>query len=398
LLTFGVSVRPEPVEGLRARALAVLVLACLLTACQRAPRTGLDFEDGEFPSKLSEWRILARKGDRLTLNERVTPYDLNSALFSDYAHKLRTIVLPVGAAATYGEADFDFPVGTVITKTFYYPRAPEAQGGGIPVLKVLEQQQGETLDLADVRLLETRLLINTRDGWVALPYVWRADQKDATLELAGAAFPLELVSGPEHTPFTYLVPDANQCAGCHAVDHREQTLKPIGPKARHLNKNYRYADRAENQLTHWRRAGLLKGGPPPEAAPRNARWDDPASGDVVQRARAYLDVNCGHCHSPSGPANTSGLLLHAGESDPAKLGVCKLPVASGRGSGDGLYFDIVPGRPDISIFLHRMASTEPDVAMPELGRSLIHAEGVGLMLDWISSLRGECGPASSASL
>jgi uncharacterized repeat protein (TIGR03806 family) len=376
---------------------AIAAIAAILSACQQAPRTGLDFE-GEFPSRLSEWRILGRTGDSLTLNERVTPYDLNSALFSDYAHKLRTVVLPAGAAIQYGDDDFDFPVGTVITKTFYYPRAQHDGARANAVRKTLEQQEGETLDLTQVRLLETRLLINTEDGWVALPYVWDAQQEDATLELAGATLPLELVSESGRTPFTYMVPDANQCGGCHAVEHHQQKLKPIGPKARHLNKDYRYAEQSENQLVHWRRIGLLRGGPAPAAAPRNARWDQPGSGDLHDRARAYLDVNCGHCHSPSGAANTSGLLLHASESDAAKLGVCKIPVATGRGSGDAL-FDIVPGRPDASIFLHRMGSTEPDVAMPELGRALIHAEGLALIREWIASLPGECpAPPSTRSL
>ena len=68
-----------------------------------------------------------------------------------------------------------------------------------------------------------------------------------------------------------------------------------------------------------------------------------------------------------------------------QLGACKIPIATGRGSGDAL-FDIVPGAPDQSILLHRMLSTEADVAMPELGRSLVHAEGVALIRDWIASL------------
>ncbi len=70
-----------------------------------------------------------------------------------------------------------------------------------------------------------------------------------------------------------------------------------------------------------------------------------------------------------------------------QLGECKIPIATGRGSGDAL-FDIVPGAPDQSILLHRMLSTEADVAMPELGRSLVHAEGVALIREWIASLAG----------
>ena len=369
------------------RCASALVAVALLAACQQSPRTGLDFPE-QFPDQLSEWRILEREDDRLALNERVVPYDLNSALFSDYALKLRTIVLPQGTSIGYGEEDFDFPVGAVLTKTFYYPRAQAAGKGGAGVRKVLQQAQGEALDLTQVRLLETRLLIHTVKGWVALPYVWNEAQTEAVLELAGETLQLELESDSGRKSFTYLVPDANQCAGCHAVDHHEQVLKPIGPKARHLNKDYRYVDAVENQLAHWHRLGLLSDAP--VSAPRNAQWDAPASGDLGARARAYLDVNCGHCHSPRGPANTSGLLLHAQESDPSKLGLCKIPIATGRGSGSAL-FDIVPGAPDESIFLHRMASTEPDVAMPELGRSLVHAEGVALIREWIGSLRGSCG-------
>ena len=55
--------------------------------------------------------------------EGVIPYDLNSALFSDYAEKFRFVKLPAGTHATYRDADaFEFPVGTVIAKTFAYPR------------------------------------------------------------------------------------------------------------------------------------------------------------------------------------------------------------------------------------------------------------------------------------
>ena len=369
---------------------AITLILCLaLAGCQRAPRTGLDFPD-RFPDKLSDWHLIERHGDALVPNRGVMIYDLNSPLFSDYAHKLRTVMVPPGTAIGFGTEDFEFPIGTVITKTFYYPNADrELSGNTHAVSKVLQQAEGETLPLRDVRLLETRLLINTANGWVALPYVWNESQTEATLELTGAVLSLELVSDTGRTSFAYLVPDTNQCADCHSVDSKTQILKPIGVKARHLNKDYRYAGSQENQLVHWSNAGLLKGAVAPAAAARNAQWDLPSSGDIAARARAYLDVNCGHCHSNRGAANTSGLLLNAAESDPARLGLCKIPIATGRGSGTAL-FDIVPGSPDESILLHRMQSTETDVAMPELGRSLIHAEGVALIRAWISSLPGSC--------
>jgi uncharacterized repeat protein (TIGR03806 family) len=376
---------------LRLWLLTCALAALAASACHQAPRSGLDFA-GEFPERLSEWHLLEQRDGKVVPNQGVTSYDLNSPLFSDYAHKLRTVLLPAGTSIRYGEDAFEFPVGTVISKTFYYPRAGADADGRIAVRKVLAQSQEAALDLAQVRLLETRLLINTASGWVAIPYVWNAEQTEATLALAGDVLSLELVSDTGRQPFAYLVPDTNQCAGCHVLEHHSQKIEPIGIRARHLNKTYPYAGGSENQLAHWQKAGLLTGAPDPAQAPRNARWDEPDDADIEARARAYLDVNCGHCHRPRGAASTSGLLLHAQETDRVRLGACKIPIATGRGSGDAL-FDIVPGAPDQSILLHRMLSTEADVAMPELGRSLVHAEGAALIRDWIASLRGGC-PAS----
>ncbi|HEY5806811.1 MAG TPA: SO2930 family diheme c-type cytochrome [Povalibacter sp.] len=361
-----------------------------LLACHSQPRSGLDVSR-ELPQRLSDWHLLEQRGDEIRLNAELMPYDLNSALFSDYAHKQRAIYVPRGTSIRYGIDDFEFPPGTVIVKTFYYPRAAGTPGRAVS--KTLAQPETTSLDRRRMLLLETRLLINTPSGWVAAPYVWNAQQTEATLELAGESFALELVSSQGRESFEYMVPDANQCAGCHALDHHQQILKPIGVRARHLNKSYRYADGAENQLAHWQHAGVLRDAPPPEQAPRNARWDAPTSADLNARARAYLDVNCAHCHSAKAAANTSGLLLDAAETESTSLGVCKIPVASGRGSGTGS-FDVVPGAPDDSILLQRMESTEADIAMPELGRSLVHHEGVALIREWIASLPGSCPGAA----
>ncbi len=70
-------------------------------------------------------------------------------------------------------------------------------------------------------------------------------------------------------------------------------------------------------------------------------------------------------------------------------GLCKTPVAAGAGSG-GMRFDLVPGDADASITPYRMNSNEPDVRMPEIGRSLVHDEGVALVREWINSMQGNC--------
>ena len=135
-------------------------------------------------------------------------------------------------------------------------------------------------------------------------------------------------------------------------------MLPIGPKARHLNRDFAYADGKENQLAHWSRLGVLAGAPAPEQAPRLAVWDDPKTGTLDARARAWLEINCAHCHNPEGPARNSGLDLLASQQNPTSFGVMKPPVAAGIGSG-GLPYDIVPGKPDQSILAFRIASTHP---------------------------------------
>jgi len=111
--------------------------------------------------------------------------------------------------------------------------------------------------------------------------------------------------------------------------------------------------------------------------------------DTDTRALAYLNIHCGHCHNPNGAADTSALLLDGSHDISINLGVCKPPVAAGGGAGDLLY-GIVPGIPEESILIYRMNTTAPDEMMPELGRSLIHNEGVELIHSWISQLSGNC--------
>ena len=71
------------------------------------------------------------------------------------------------------------------------------------------------------------------------------------------------------------------------------------------------------------------------------------------------------------------------------LGQCKPPIAAGRGSGGHLY-SIVPGHADESILRFRLATNDPGMMMPELGRSLVHKEGLALINGWINSLEGQC--------
>ncbi|WP_444912120.1 SO2930 family diheme c-type cytochrome [Microbulbifer sp. PAAF003] len=368
-----------------------LILLIGLAGCESYKKDVHLFPVEEVPEKLSAWNLLRMEKGMLFPAERALPYDLNTGLFTDYAHKFRTVWLPEGAFATYGEEQFNYPVGTILSKTFYYPQ--ESSGAVRRTddfsADYVEGRFGQALDLNRVRLVETRLLIRRQENWQALPYVWNKEQTEATLEIAGDVKNFQLVSlNGQQENLSYVVPDANQCAGCHAEKFTDKAISPLGPKARHLNKDFPYRSGVENQLLFWQKAGYLRGLPDLKSLPRNANIYD-ATVSLEDRARAYLDINCGHCHNPSGPADTSGLMLHHSETDWRKLGLCKPPIAAGTGSG-GHLFAIVPGEPENSILNFRVESTAPGAMMPELGRSMVHTEGVELLKQWVSSLPGSC--------
>jgi len=315
------------------------------------------------PKQLSEFGFF----DDLTAQrpaEGVVPFQLNTPLFSDGALKRRFVYLPQGKAATYDPAEaFAFPVGAALIKSFAFPadsRAPDK----------------------DVRMIETRVLLRQEAGWQAWAYLWNAEQTDATLKIAGAKVDIQTTdSQGAPVAFTYSVPNKNQCKGCHAVDGE---LVPLGPKARNLNRDMDYGAGPENQLSHWVAAGMLEGAPGAAEAPRVPDWRD-AAAPVEARARAWLDVNCAHCHRREGPASNSGLFLTFGETEPVALGVGKRSVAAGKGTG-GRAFDIAPGDPDGSILLYRTESTEPGVMMPELGRHVADPQAAALLREWIAGM------------
>lgn len=390
---------PATTSNRRSLLAGVLLSAAVFAGCARAPQPVHFFAEGK-PPRLGDWHLVEVRDGRLAPNEGVVPYDLNTPLFSDYAHKFRTVWMPAGTMAKYdAQGPFDFPVGTVLSKTFYYPLAAGEPRGSKAVARSYDTagdfaagSGSGALDLSKVRLIETRLLVRREHGWEAIPYVWNAAQTEAELARTGDAIALELVDsaapGGEREAFTYVVPNENQCAGCHVADVKAKHLEPLGPKARHLNREYAYADGKRGQLAYWTDKGYLAGVPAADV-PRDADWHDPAQ-PLDARARAYLDVNCSQCHSPTGPANTTALDLRSAATDLRRLGVCKPPVAAGRGTGDRL-LDIVPGKPDDSILLYRMLSDEPGVMMPEMGRDTTHREGVELIRQWIAAMPGNCG-------
>lgn len=315
------------------------------------------------PAKLSAYGLFSDPAAKVA-SPGVHSYVLNTALFSDYADKRRYVYVPTGSAITYkAEGTFEFPVGSVLVKTFeYHAKISDAA--------------------TPVRTLETRLLVRTDAGWEARPYIWNATGTEATLTAVGGPIPVEVTDAAgKIMSIAYRVPNQNQCKTCHLSDG---ALTPIGPKAANLNRDHTYATGRENQLAHWTRIGILTGAPDPAIAPKLADFSN-ISLSAEARSRAWLEMNCAHCHKPDGTASNTGLFLTATTTDRAQLGIGRRPVSAGKGSGE-LLFDVVPGHPEQSILLHRMMSNEPGVAMPELGRTLVHEEAVAVIRQWIAEM------------
>lgn len=323
--------------------------------------------NGKLAGVLSTYNLF-RDARRQIPNEGVIPYELSTPHFADYATLHRFVWIPKGQSCQYGpQGELHYPLGSAIILTVGYlddMRAPE---------------HGE-------QIVETRLWIRSPGGWVGAQYVWNDDTSEARLSVAGKKVDVAWVhSNGEDREYAYRAPNQNQCSQCHEMDEQSFPLGPV--HARYLNTSMNYDHGRQNQLEYWSQIGYLSGLPAKQQQiPRIADWDDPETGDVDSRARAYLDMNCSSCHRPGGIGFTSGLDLRYEQDEPVRFGVYKAPVAAGRSAGNAR-FVIKPGDPEKSILMLRLRSTDPGIRMPIVGRGLMHEEGVELIRQWISEMK-----------
>ncbi|MEL6650640.1 MAG: SO2930 family diheme c-type cytochrome [Bacteroidota bacterium] len=342
----------------------ILAIIVLVASCS-VPTPQQTVQGFRFMAKLSEYNFFEGELADLAPKSNVFPYELNSTLFTDYAHKKRFIYLPEGTSLTYQDGGLPaFPEGAYIIKNFYY-------------------ENDERQAALGKRMIETRLLYKAAKEWKVASYIWDDSQRDADLALLGGETEVEWIDKTgKQRQVLYTIPDKNDCKSCHKYAGE---VMPIGPKIRNLNRELEARGEAIGQLQLWASEGRLSALPEDhDFIERLPAWAD-ASQSLDQRARGYLEINCAHCHNPAGPANNTALNLNIEENDPHKLGVKKGPVSAAQGSGD-LRYDIVPGDAEASILWYRMNSTETGVAMPEVGRSLIHTEGVDLIREWIDQM------------
>gem|GEM_PF-170053 len=367
-------------------------------------------------SKLSHYNLFADQTDpRSGFNEDGVLYDLVTPLFSDYAVKYRVLFLPPGESASWVEgnisspnATLDFPVGTVIAKTFAF----------------------RDRNAADENVVETRLLIH-RAGqggssfWEGMAYVWRADGSDADIALAGGSKAVswdfddadpDVSATYKGSTNRYAIPTPNQCGNCHNNEDRQAGDAPIGPKVRNMNRAFDYGNGPENQLQHLIDMGKLSGAPNltidnkqvATNVSRLPRFNVPgdsykittaepdrvaASSDanLEYRARAWLETNCAHCHNRKGLAQSTGLYFDVFRKVNLSHGVCKEPITAGS-SGGGRDYDILPGvaggasGSEGSILSYRLHSVDTSVQMPPIARSVKHGEAVDVIDAWINTV------------
>ena len=369
---------------------------------------------------LDQYQLFADATDPRSLpNGRGVPFSLNTKLFSDYTVKYRTLFLPDNSTAIYRDAasgnantGIDFPVGTIISKTF----AVADEGNGTE------------------RPIETRLIIKRQTSkgkvyWVGVPYRWENDGGTpvAKLALGGGSESIswnttDIDSGVNHTGSTnnYLIPNGNQCLSCHGREDGEPGAVPIGLKVRFLNKAYRpesgfsasaHPITGKNQIAYWCDNGILSNCPanlavdpqsqvaanleriPTYNKPGDAGHSAGSDEDIEARARAWLEVNCQHCHNVRGFAASTGLYLDSLTrlnlpGNGLKYGICKSPTATGQEGSGGRSVDIHPQNVANSILAYRIGAgaTTPAARMPPLARSVVDAEAVSLIENWIANV------------
>lgn len=295
----------------------------------------------------------------------VLPYEPITPLFSDYAHKKRFIWMPDSVQATYvsDSSVLSFPEGTVFIKNFYYDH-----------VQPFETRQ----------IVETRLLYRKNGTWQFADYIWNTEQTEATFSLSGAYAPVIYRNEEDELRcITFRIPSGVECHTCHKLNDQDV---PLGPKPQNLNSNYPYADGTMNQLEKWEQVGYLAPGYPTNIN-TTVKWDDPTQ-DMEQRVRAYLDMNCAHCHSAGRHCDYRPMRFAWQETaDPVNLGVCVVPQDPIAPTQTHIISSGFAGR---SMMVHRMGATDEAVRMPLLGRSVVHEEAVELITTWINSLNPPC--------
>ncbi|WP_299098315.1 hypothetical protein [uncultured Winogradskyella sp.] len=322
-----------------------------------------DLENMPYQS-LSEYQFFLNELKNLEPSPGVIPYTLNSSLFSNYAQKKRFLWMPNNSKASYiaDDQNLQFPVGAILIKNFYY---------------------NNVLPENNTQIIETRLMIKKQEGWIFANYKWNTAQTEAILDMDGSTIDVQWLLDNEVQSVQYRIPSGPECHTCHKV---LETPKPIGPKPRNLNLSYNYSDGSSNQLDKLVDLGYLEN-TLPNIIDKLPNYND--SDETLElRVRAYVDVNCAHCHSEETHCAYRPLRFDFSDThNPTNLGVC---VEADTDLGFDLGHIVESGDARNSVLYYRISSVEPSDRMPLLARSFVHKEGAELIEEWINTLNSNC--------
>jgi uncharacterized repeat protein (TIGR03806 family) len=273
--------------------------------------------------------------------------------------------MPSGTEAEYvsDHQVLNFPDGAVMIKNFYYNNV-----------------QPENTK----KIIETRLIYKKNDTWHFAEYVWNDEQTEATLVMGGQNKTIGWIDEDNQLrTVNYRIPSEQECFTCHKSFNQ---ASPIGPKPQNLNKIITYSDGAFNQLEKWNSAGYL-GSINTETINTVVDWTDETQ-SLRDRVRAYVDMNCAHCHRQGSHCDYRPIRLAWNETtNDSNLGICVNPDEF---VNPQLTKIISRGNPLRSMMYYRINTTTEQYRMPLLGRTLIHEEAVALLEEYIDSLEPAC--------
>jgi uncharacterized repeat protein (TIGR03806 family) len=293
----------------------------------------------ELRSHLSDLNIYIGNLNELNISPTAFEYNLSTPLFSDYSHKQRIIALPENTSMEFnGEGLPIFPDNTVIAKTFFYN---------------LDERN---LSLGRI-IIETRILLKINGGWETGDYKWNEAQTEAVLDLAGSELPVTWIDAEgTSNSITYKIPSNMDCATCH---NTYDEVKPIGPKLRTLNFDIDGVNQLEQFIANDQLTGISS-----SASVRNLpNWEDPSI-SLASRARAYMDINCAHCHIPGGTGADEATLNLAFETSLEATNILEQTF----------------------LIDYRITADVEGIRMPFIGTTIFHTEGVELIQAYLSTL------------
>lgn len=322
--------------------LLMLVSSFLLTACGGGGNGGGTIpivKTAQFSDNLSAYQIYADNPNDLEPAADYHLYTLDSSLFVNYAEKQRLIKIPAGKKMTMTDSGLPiFPDGTILVKTFYY----------------FKDKRDPTLGK---RLIETRLLVKQGDIWNAATYIWNDAQTDAIVSFGGDDISVIWTneSGRKRN-IAYHIPNQVECVKCH---QNNGDVAPIAPSLRNLNIDISVGNAIVNQLQYFQNLGLINTFDIAGIG-TIANYKDPSL-SATERGRAYLDMNCAHCHNPSGwskPADKGYDFRYETPITQTKILKKKNKIVSEIATGD----------------------------MPYLGTTVIDAEGLAIIREFVNQL------------